>query len=63
MKNKAKELESQFGDDSTEFKIFISDKDKRGNHSVHIYLEGCIDKTFYGVQHFQVESPFGNDAD
>ena len=61
--NKAKEMTVAYGEPHEEFRIFISEPDENDETEVHLYLEGSIDKVFTGVKHFQVESPFGNDAD
>jgi hypothetical protein len=59
MKNKAKNLRNVFQKD--EFKILI-EKGKDG-FNVHLSLGDDFNKTFSQIKAYQIDSPFGNDAD
>jgi hypothetical protein len=61
MKNKASELFDGLPHDEEEFKIVI--EKKRNKFNIHICLEGVIEKSFLGVKHWHVNSPFGDDAE
>lgn len=45
----------------TEFKIKIV-KNTEGKFDIHLY-GGCINKVLLNFDHYQVVSPFGNDAE
>lgn len=65
MKNEATKLPNMMAKNAyDECKILIEkSKTDKSKFDIHIYLEGVLEKAVLEVPHYQVESPFGNDAE